>query len=45
MPKKIEEGGQGEGHADEASFPSRDEGEQTKVMRYHKGLKELSLKK
>ena len=28
--KKIEEGGQGKGHADEASFPSRDEGEQTK---------------
>ena len=26
----IEEGGQGEGHADEASFPSGDEGEQTK---------------
>ena len=28
--KKIEEGGQGEGNADEASFPSGDEGEQTK---------------
>ena len=28
--KKIKEGGQGEGHADEASFPSGDEGEQTK---------------
>ena len=31
--KKIEEGGQGEGHADEASFPSGDEGEQTKRHR------------
>ena len=28
--KKIEEGGQGKGHADEASFPSGDEGAQTK---------------
>ena len=28
--KTIEEEGQGEGHADEASFPSGDEGEQTK---------------
>ena len=26
----IKEGGQGKGHADEASFPSGDEGEQTK---------------
>ena len=31
--KKIEEGGQGKGHADEASFPSGDEGEQTKRHR------------
>ena len=31
--KKIEEGGQGEGHANEASFPSGDEGEQTKRHR------------
>ena len=28
--KKIKEGGQGKGHAHEASFPSGDEGEQTK---------------
>ena len=28
--KMIEEGGQGKGHANEASFPSGDEGEQTK---------------
>ena len=28
--KKIKEGGQGKGHADAASFPSRDKGEQTK---------------
>ena len=31
--KKIEEGGQDKGHADEASFPSGDEGEQTKRHR------------
>ena len=31
--KTIEEGGQGKGHADEASFPSGDKGEQTKRHR------------
>ena len=31
--KKIKEGGQGEGHANEASFPSGDEGEQTQRHR------------